>query len=238
MTALWYEILLHWKLNLRSKEILVHFYLVPLVFYLFIGSIFTAIDQEAYRTLIPAMTVFAVTMGGVLGSPYPLVEFFGTEIKKSYRIGQIPLWTIVVGNFISSLFHLLLMSGIVLCSAPFLFHAPLPSNLLIYFLHLILLISASLGIGSVFGLHFQNSSKMAMMTQIVFLPSIMLSGIMFSRNLLPKVLQSIGYLFPATWGFEALCHSQWTISTIIALGMILILTISISAYKLKTIKFE
>lgn len=75
MSAFIYEVILHWKLNLRSKEILVHFYVVPLLFYVFIGSIFTAIDSNAYKTIISVMTVFGISMGGLLGSPYPLVEF-------------------------------------------------------------------------------------------------------------------------------------------------------------------
>ena len=35
MRAFIYQIGLNWKLNLRSKELLVHYYVVPLVFYLF-----------------------------------------------------------------------------------------------------------------------------------------------------------------------------------------------------------
>lgn len=38
MRAFIYQIGLNWKLNLRSKELLVHYYVVPLVFYLFIGG--------------------------------------------------------------------------------------------------------------------------------------------------------------------------------------------------------
>lgn len=88
MSAFLYEIALHWRLNMRSKEILVHFYLVPLVFYIFIGGVFTSIDPEAYKTIIQVMTVFGVTMGGVLGSPYPLIEFYGARTKKAYQVGH------------------------------------------------------------------------------------------------------------------------------------------------------
>ena len=41
-----------------------------------------------------------------------------------------------------------------------------------------------------------------MIAQLVFLPSIMLSGIMFPSNLLPGFLQAIGRLFPASWGYR------------------------------------
>ena len=41
-----------------------------------------------------------------------------------------------------------------------------------------------------------------MLAQLVFLPSIMLSGIMFPISLLPDFLQVIGHVFPAYWGYR------------------------------------
>ena len=238
MSAFLYEILLHWKLNLRSKEILVHFYVVPLLFYVFIGSIFTAIDSNAYKTIISVMTVFGVSMGGLLGSPYPLVEFYGSDIKKSYQIGHIPLWTLAIGNLISAWLHLLIMSIIILITAPVLYNAPISQNLLTYFVGLNLLIVASLGIGMVFGLFFKSPSKMGMATQIVFLPSIMLSGIMFPRTLLPEYLQMISNIFPASWGFKIMCNNNLNFYNIIPLLIIILASILISIYKLNRIILE
>ena len=34
MKAMLYEIFLHMKLNVRSKELLVHYYIVPFIFYI------------------------------------------------------------------------------------------------------------------------------------------------------------------------------------------------------------
>lgn len=107
MRAFIYQIGLNWKLNLRSKELLVHYYVVPLVFYLFIGGVFISILPDADKTIIQVMSVFAITMGGVLGSPYPLVEFYHSDIKKAYQVGKIPLWTIAASNFISGIMHYL-----------------------------------------------------------------------------------------------------------------------------------
>lgn len=238
MSAFIYEVILHWKLNLRSKEILVHFYVVPLLFYVFIGSIFTAIDSNAYKTIISVMTVFGISMGGLLGSPYPLVEFYGSDIKKSYQIGHIPLWTLAIGNLISAWLHLLIMSIIIFFTAPILYNAPIPQNILTYFVGLNLLIVASLGIGMIFGLFFKSSSKMGMATQIVFLPSIMLSGIMFPRILLPEYLQMIGNIFPATWGFKIMCSNHLGLNYIIPLLVIILVSLMVSIYKLKRIIFE
>ena len=78
MKAMLYEIFLHMKLNVRSKELLVHYYIVPFIFYILMSSVFTSIMPDARLTLIQSMTVFSVTMGGVMGSPYPLIEFYAS----------------------------------------------------------------------------------------------------------------------------------------------------------------
>src|SRR3712207_402454 len=101
MSAFLYGIIVQWKLDLRNKGILLTYYMVPIVFFLFMSGIFTSVDPMAYKTLISSMTVFGVTMGSIIGSPTPLVEFFSSPIKKAYIVGKIPLWTIIVINFIS-----------------------------------------------------------------------------------------------------------------------------------------
>lgn len=238
MTAFLYGIGLHWKLNARSKEILVHYYVVPLIFYIFIGGIFTSIDPTASNTIIQVMTVFGITMGGVLGSPYPLVEFYGSEIKKAYQVGGIPLWTIAAGNLISGLLHLFLMSMIILITAPVFFDAKIPENLPVYFIFLFLFIIASLSIGMVFGLFLKTASKLGMATQLVFLPSIMLSGIMFPKSMLPELLQQIGKIFPATWGFQGMCSNKISPQNFWALIIITVIGIGISFLKVKQLNKE
>lgn len=107
MSALLYGIALQWKLDIRNKGILLTYYIVPLVFFVFMGGIFTSIEPEANQTIIQSMTVFGVTMGAYLGTPAPLVELYSSEIKKAYKVGGIPLWTAALNNAVSGFIHLL-----------------------------------------------------------------------------------------------------------------------------------
>ena len=61
--------------------------------------------------------------------------------------------------------------------------------------------AVSLALGSVLGLAVKNQGKLTMAEQILFLPSIMLSGIMFPAGMLPEALQTAGKMFPAAWGY-------------------------------------
>ena len=103
---------------------------------------------------------------------------------------------------LSAFLHLMITCMVILLLAPILFKASLPTQLPLFFLALGNYIFVSLSIGSILGLTVNNQAKLTMIAQLVFLPSIMLSGIMFPSNLLPDFLQAIGRLFPASWGYR------------------------------------
>lgn len=82
MGAFFYAIFLQWKLDIRSKTLLITCYIVPLLFFAIMGGIFTSIMPEAKYTLIQSMTVFGVTMGALIGLPHPLLKFTVAILKR------------------------------------------------------------------------------------------------------------------------------------------------------------
>ena len=44
MNSYLYSLVLQWKLDIRSKSLLVTFYIVPLLFFLIMGGIFTSVS--------------------------------------------------------------------------------------------------------------------------------------------------------------------------------------------------
>ena len=235
MNAFWYGVRLQWKLDRRNKDVLITYYIVPLVFFLFMGGIFSSVIPNASATLIQSMTIFANTMGAVLGAPAPLLELYGRETKKAYSVGHIPLWTAAVNNFISAFVHLAIVSIIIFLSAPLLFGAARPDATGTYFAANALMIISSLSIGTVLGLFIKSSAKLTMVSQVIFLPSIMLSGIMFPSTMLPAVLQNIGRLFPATWGFRLMCQPSFDFFLALPLIIIIILSGFLCAWQLRKI---
>lgn len=228
MKAFLYGIGLQFKLDIRSKNMLITCYLVPIVFFLFMGGIFTSVDANATKTLISSMTVFVITMSALMGLPPALAEIYGTDVKKVYKANGAPIWFGVVTQFISSFIHTLIVCLIVFALSPLIFKAELPTNLLQYFCALIVLLAVTLAIGCIFGLLFKQQAKLTMVAMIIFLPSIMLSGIMFSADMLPKFMQYIAYIFPATIGFQAMTAFQvWHIPVLLAIFAALCAVITI-----------
>lgn len=201
MSAFLYGVGLQWKLDIRSKSLLITCYIVPLIFFLLMGGIFTSITPEMKNTLIPAMIVMGVSMGAFTGLPPTLLETYGSDIQKGYKANGVPLYQGLVTMFLSAFLHLMIMSAIILFLAPVIFEAALPKNLPVFFAALAVFVAVSLSIGCVLGLAIKSQSKLTMVSMLMFLPSIMLSGIMFPTELLPKAVEIIGKIFPASWGY-------------------------------------
>lgn len=214
MNCFLYSLVLQWKLDIRSKSLLVTFYIVPLVFFLIMGGIFTSVIPEMGSTLIQSMIVMGVSMGAFLGLPPSLVEIYGSDIKKIYNANGVPIYLGLVTILLSAFVHLMMTCIVILLLAPILFKASLPTQLPIFLLSLTIYIIVSLSIGCILGLTLKNQAKLTMLAQLVFLPSIMLSGIMFPISLLPDFLQVIGHVFPAYWGYRLMLENGFSIENL------------------------
>ena len=235
MGAFLYGISLQWKLDIRSKTLLITCYIVPLLFFAIMGGIFTSVMPEARYTLIQSMTVFGVTMGALIGLPPSLVEIYSSDIKKVYKANGVPLYLGLVLTNISAYIHLFIMSIILYIAAPLAFNAEIPENPMLYFASLAIFIAVSLSIASIIGLAVKDQAKTSMVSIIIFLPSIMLSGIMFPIELLPKAFEMVGKIFPASWGYKVMADSTFQLENLLPLVVILMLAICVCGILLRKV---
>lgn len=233
MNGFLYSIRLQWKLDIRSKSLLVACYIVPLIFFLLMGGIFTSVMPEMRSTLIQSMIVLCVSMGAFIGLPPSLIETCGSDIKKGYQANGIPLYSCIAAMFLSALAHLMIACIIILLLAPILFYAALPLHFPCFFLGLSVYIMASLSLGSILGLLIKNQAKQTMIAQLIFLPSIMLSGILFPSDLLPGFLRAIGQIFPASWGYRLISDNGFQPENLWYLLLIFCAAVIICAILLK-----
>ena len=225
MGAFIYGVSLQWKLDIRSKTLLITCYIVPLLFFGIMGGIFTSVIPGAGDTLIQSMTVFGVTMGALIGLPPSLVEIYGSDIKKVYLANGVPLYLGIALANISAFIHLFIMSIILYIAAPLAFDAKIPENPGVYFASLSVFIAVSLGIASIIGLAVKDQTKTSMFSIIVFLPSIMLSGIMFPVEMLPQMLETIGKAFPASWGYRLMTEGTFGLENLLLMLVIFVLAV-------------
>lgn len=190
MKGFCYAAALQFRLDIRSKALFITCYLVPLVFFGLMGGIFTSLDPNAKTTLLPSMTVMGVSMGALIGLPPTLSELYGSNVKKSYQVGGMPLCLGVLTAAFSTFCHLMLLGGILYFAAPLAFDAALPAHPAEYFLALALLIAVTLSIGCALGLAVKHQSKLTMVCQIFFSPPSFFPAFWCQWNCCPHLWQN------------------------------------------------
>ena len=203
MTAFTNHFSFEFRTGVRNKTLLLMNYLFPLGFYLMMGFVMTEINPSFQEIIIPSMVVFAILAATLLGLPDPLVNARESGIFRSYRINGVPSASILFIPALTTMLHLILVSGIIVVTAPLLFSAPTPSNWLNFVLVFLAMSFASAGLGVLIGVISPNSRTTVLYSQIIFIPSMLLGGLMVPYSILPDTAGKISQLLPATQAMNA-----------------------------------
>lgn len=191
------------KAGIRNKTLLMLNYLFPIVFYLMMGLIMAEINPEFRDVLIPSMTTFAVLAVTLLGIPDPLVNARESGIFRSYKINGVPKASILAISMLTTMVHLIIIAVIISVSAPVFFDAPTPTNWLNFGLTFLVLSFASAGMSTLIGVISSNTRITVLWSQVFFLPSMLIGGLMFPHKILPDSVKNISLALPATHGMNA-----------------------------------
>ncbi len=198
MSAFLNHLSIQFKMDVREKGTLMTFYLIPLAFYAVMGAVFSSINATTKETLASSMIIFAASMGAILGTPIPLIGMRNSGVLRAYRVNGVPGPAVLLIQSASAFLHLFVVSLLILFSSPLLFGAKLPANFGMFLLVLACLLFTNIMLGLLIGSACRNESESTLFSQAVFLPSLLLSGIMFPATMLPKPLMLLGRVFPAT----------------------------------------
>jgi ABC-2 type transport system permease protein len=211
MTAFFYHLAYDFRTGVRDRSQLLMNYLFPLFFYLMMGVIMTKINPGFKDYMIPGMIMFTALTATVLSMPNPIVAAREGGIFRSYRINGVPAINILTVPMLGSIAHLTVASAIILFSAGPLFGAktPDPSTALagIGIFLAIAFCLASLGV--LIAIVSPNSRMTILFSQLIYLPSIMLSGVMMPLSVLPESMMHVSMLLPTTYAMEAFRGKVW-----------------------------
>lgn len=203
MTAFIHHFSYEFQSGLRNKSQLLMYYLFPLSFYFMVGSFMSSVNPLFTEIMIPAMVVFAILSGAIIGLPNPLVEAREADILRSYRINGVPSMSILAIPALTAGMHLLLVSLIITVTAPVFFNAPLPVNLPALVLCFLVALAACCGLGQLIGVVSANTQSTVVWSQLIYIPSMLIGGLMVPADMLPVGMQKAGLLLPATHAMQA-----------------------------------
>jgi ABC-2 type transport system permease protein len=199
MTALLVHFRIQTRAALRSPSQLLMSYLFPLAFYALMGAVMTKVNPTFKANMIPAMTIFAVMTGGLLGLPGPLVEEREKGIYRSYRVNGVPAAAVVGMPAVTVIAHALVASGLIAVTAGPLFGAATPSHWAALALCTALGAVLFAGIGTLVGVVSPDTRFTVLASQAIFLPSMLLGGLMMPYSALPESVRRFALLLPTTW---------------------------------------
>lgn len=223
---------LQFKLDFRNKAALLVYYIVPLIFFLFMGSIMSKIVFDDQSNFLNSMILFALLMSSSLGFPAILHSVYQTDTIKIYRLSRIPTYIPLISQVISSLIHMSLVSLIMIMISPLIFKVRLEESMMIFLIEYLMIAFACLSIGCFIGIFLKKTTAVNAFGQLIFLPSLMLSGMMFPKVLLPLFLQKISVIFPISIGNIVLNDGYLSMSSLSILILISLFFYMISIIKI------
>jgi ABC-2 type transport system permease protein len=191
------------RAGVRNKMLLFLNYLFPLGLYLMLGFILTGLNPFFREVIIPGMVAIAVMAAYLLGTPEPLVGAREAGIFRSYKINGVPASSILAIPSLTTSLHTLIVAAIITGTAGLLFDAPLPVNWPGFVLTLFAFIVATAGMAVLIGVVSANSRVVILWSQLVFIPSMMLGGIMIPYGELTSGVAKASQLLPATHAMNA-----------------------------------
>ncbi len=230
MNAFVHHFAFEFRTGIRNKQLLLMNYLFPLGFYLMMGFVMAEINPFFREDLIPAMVIFSILAATLLGIPDLLVTARENGVFRSYKINGIPAIAILTIPALTTMLHMVIVAVLITVTAPWFFHAPLPVNWVNFALIFAALAFSCAGLSVLIGVVASSSRLTVLWSQLVFLPSMLLGGLMFPYSLLPAAAGKFAQLLPATQAMNAFtglamgkvpAFSPWgSVSMLIASGVL------------------
>jgi len=227
MTAFIHHFTFEFKTGLRNSTLLFMNYLFPLSVYAMMGLVMTQVNPLFVDTLFPAMTVFVILGGTILGLPSPIVEAREAGIYRRYKVNGVPAASIVAVPVLTTMFHALIAVTVVALTAAPLFGGVAPLHWLPFAGVAALMAFMCSAAGALIGVVAANSRATTLLSQLIFLPSMLIGGMMVPLDFLPASIQRFSALLPTTHAMQALAGLAYDQTTAFApTTSILVLLIS------------
>jgi len=218
------------RTGIRDKSLLLMNYLFPIGLYAVLGLLMTELNPPFVETMIPAMIIIAILSGTMLGLPNPLVAAREAGIFRSYKINGVPAISILTIPALTTVLHMVVVAVIITATAPLFFSAPTPINWASFILVFLLTAFAHAGLGMLISVISSSTRAVVLWSQLVFLPSMLIGGLMVPYSMLPDALGRVALLLPASHAmnaFQGLAQNQsvafdplWSVLILLAGGIL------------------
>lgn len=190
--------------------------------------------------MVPALLGIIVTMTMVILTSMAIVREKERGTLEQLIVTPIRSYELMIGKIVPYIGLGYIQITVALLVGILVFHVPIRGSLLELYLLTLFFITASLGLGLMISNLAQNQMQAIQMSFFVMLPSILLSGFMFPRAAMPKIIYYISYVIPLTYYLDIIrgivlkgIGFSYLIGQVTALLVFSVVVITISTIRFK-----
>ncbi len=197
-------------------------------------------DGITAHYMVPAILGTVVTMTMVLLTSMGIVRERERGTLEQLMVTPIKSMELMIGKIVPYIILGYLQITIALIIGVAVFHVPIRGSLLELYILTLFFITASLGMGILISNVARTQMQAMQMGFFVMLPSILLSGFMFPRDAMPRLIYYLSYLIPLTFYLDIIrgiilkgIGFSYLVGQVTSLIVFTILLLIISALKFK-----
>lgn len=190
--------------------------------------------------MVPAILGIIVTMTMVIITSIAIVRERERGTLEQLMVTPIRSLELMIGKIVPYIALGYVQITVALLVGVLIFHVPIRGSLLQLYLLTLFFITASLGLGLMISNIAKNQMQAFQMSFFVMLPSILLSGFMFPRDAMPRIIYYISDIIPLTYYLDIIrgivlkgIGFQYLVGQVAALLVFSIITLTISTLKFK-----
>lgn len=235
-----YFLQIHLRLNLRNRQAFFFGFLFPLFFLFLYGSVIGQGNPKLVGSMIPLLMVLTALTGALFSLPMGLVAARERGILRRYRLTPVSSAVIMGANLFTGYLTTLFSAAYQLLLAHWAYGVNYNGSLLYTWIFLTLTFLAFAGMGMIIAAFAETTQAAPAMAQIIFLPMMALSGMMFPVEFLPWWAQHFARYLPGGYAVHGLRAAllygrspvaNWSDTLILATGSATAIFIAVQLFR-------
>src|SRR6185369_2412000 len=188
------------RVSMRERSVVFFNYLFPLVFFFMFGELMNARASLGSAQYIVSMVLAIGIMGnGFFGMGMRAVMEREMGILRRLRLAPITPAPVLFASLVSGVLVYLPSAIITIMLAKWIYHMPVPANLMSLLAFVVIGNIAFRSIGLIIASVADSMAEAQILVQILYIPMLFISGTTFPTTSLPKWMQTVAKFLPATY---------------------------------------
>ncbi len=193
------------QLMFRDRSVLFFSYLFPLAFFFIFAQSFHASESAgAMSQVITMVLIIGVLGNGFFGAGMRAVQDRETNVLRRFKVAPVGPLPIIVASLVSGLVSFIPSALFFFLFANLIYKLPLPHSFFSVLLFICVAVIAFRAMGMIIASVVNSAQEANLITQLLYLPMLFLSGATFPISIMPVWVQTIAQFLPATYLFQGM----------------------------------